>query len=232
MVYSTSKDEMWPLDVTVEPECQLMSGALQPYVFRSARGTLFVQGHGPYPIDYPLPPKNIFPGMPRTAVSRDGGHTWALWRPASGQGQGPVIEGAVVQLDESTVRVFEWIADGPSAEGDFYGRMWDTRDEWETVQGPTPFRVHLPQAATGYDDGGRPYSAVTFHRTVLQLPHGDLLAAIYCWFKGDTTPSGYEPNMNRFRCALLRLPISARTGATSPPSPPIPRSARRALTSP
>jgi len=115
-----------------------------------------------------------------------------------------MIEGAVVQLEGGPIRVFDWIADGPSPEGDFIGRMWDSTDEWETLHGPNPFRVHLPQAQGGHDDNGKPYSGVTFHRTVLQLPGGDLLATIYCWFKTDNVPSSYEPKMNRFRCVLLR----------------------------
>lgn len=205
MLQSASTGADRALSVTVEPEVQVISGALQPYLFRSSEGTLVVQGHTRYPANYPLPPKNVFPGLPLTAVSKDGGHTWEMWQPGEGQDQGPIIEGAVVQLRDGPIRVFDWIADGPSPEGDFTGQMWDSSDEWQTVQGPTPFLLHLPQAAVGgFDDGGSPYTGVTFHRTVLQLPGGDLLAAIYCWFKEDTKPSGYESKMNRYRCVLLR----------------------------
>src|SRR5262249_39053598 len=158
----------------------------------------------PYPAGYRLPPKNVYPGLPGTAVSRDGGAGWELWHPAEGQGLGPIFEGAAVQLRDGTVRVFDWIADGPSAAGDFTGTMWETTDEWRTLRGPTPFRVHLPQAKGGHDDTGKPYSGVTFHRSVLELPGGDLLTSIYCWFAEDDLPSSYEPKMNRFRCVLLR----------------------------
>ena len=195
---------MSTLQITVEPEVQLLSGAVQPYLFCSAQGTLVVQGHGPYPVDYPLPPRNVFPGLPVTAISRDQGHTWALWTPSAGQGQGPIIEGAVLQLRDGRIRIFDWIADGPDAEGNFTGQFWDTTDEWQTVQGPTPFQIHLPQAKIGYDDVGKPYTGVTFHRSVVELPGGDLVASIYCWFQEDSVPSSYEPKMNRFRCVLLR----------------------------
>jgi len=192
------------LQITVEPEIQLLSGAVQPYLFRSAKGTLVVQGHGPYPLHYSLPPRNVFPGLPVTATSRDGGQTWSLWTPGEGQDQGPIIEGAVLQLRDGRIRIFDWIADGPTPDGNFIGQLWDSTDEWQTVQGPTPFQVHLPQAKIGYDDVGKPYTSVTFHRSVIEQPNGELLAAIYCWFQADSTPSSYEPKMNRFRCVLLR----------------------------
>ena len=195
---------MSALQITVEPEVQLLSGAVQPYLFRSARGTLVVQSHAPYPLHYPLPPRNVFPGLPVTARSADGGHTWSLWTPGEGQGQGPIIEGAVLQFRDGRIRIFEWIADGPSPTGDFTGQFWDTSDEWQTVLGPTPFQIHLPQAKIGYDDVGKPYSGVTFHRSVVELLGGDLVACIYCWFHKDNIPSSYEPKMNRFRAVLLR----------------------------
>jgi len=192
------------LAVAIDPEVQLLAGGLQPFLFRSAGGTLVVQAQWPYPAGYRLPPKNIYPGLPGTVISRDGGASWQLWRPQEEQGLGPIFEGAVVQSRDGTVRVFEWIADGPSADGEFTGTMWETTDEWRTLRGPTSFRVRLPQAKGGYDDTGKPYSGVTFHRSVLELPGGDLLAAIYCWFREDDLPSSYEPKMNRFRCVLLR----------------------------
>ena len=203
-MHTVSGDDGGTLRIEVEPEFQLLSGGLQPFLFRSTRGTLVIQAQLPYPVGYPFPPKNVFPGLPGTAVSRDGGRSWELWRPGEGQDQGPIIEGGVVQLRDGTIRVFDWIADGPSPGGDFTGTRWDTTDEWCTVQGPTPFRVHLSQAKGGFDDTGKPYSGVTFHRTVLELPGGDLLASIYCWFTADSLPSSYEARMNRFRCVLLR----------------------------
>lgn len=207
---------MSSLQITVEPEVQLLSGAVQPYLFRSAQGTLVVQGHAPYPLHYPLPPRNVFPGLPVTAISPDDGHTWSLWTPGDGQEQGPIIEGAVLQFRDGRIRIFDWIADGPSSTGDFTGQYWDTgtertssskgaaETEWQTVQGPTPFQIHLPQAKIGYDDVGKPYTGVTFHRSVVELPSGELVACIYCWFQEDNIPSSYEPKMSRFRCVLLR----------------------------
>jgi hypothetical protein len=197
-------EKMAQLQITVEPEVQLISGAVQPYLFRTNQGTLFVQGHKAYPPNYPLPPRNVFPGITATAVSRDGGHTWSAWTPAADQGLGPTVEGSILQLRDGRIRIFDWIADGPSSEGNFVGQLWETTDEFQSVQGPVPISIYLPQAKIGYDDVGKPYSGVTFHRSVIELSGGDLVACIYCWFNEDSTPSSYEPRMNRFRCVLLR----------------------------
>lgn len=129
---------MSALQITVEPEVQLLSGAVQPYLFRSARGTLVVQGHSPYPLHYPLPPRNVFPGLPLTARSTDGGHTWSLWTPDEAQGQGPIIEGAVLQLRDGRIRIFEWIADGPSPAGDFTGQCWESKRRMAEFTGANP----------------------------------------------------------------------------------------------
>ena len=192
------------LHIEVEPEVEVLSGGLQPFLFRSSFGTLVVQAQLPRPFGTPQPEKNIFPGIVPTIVSRDEARTWSIWQPTDEQQPGPITEGAIVELSDGKVRIFNWIADGPNPDGSYTGTMWDTFDDWQTLIGPKPFRIDLPQAVGGYDDGGRPYSGVTFHRTVLELPGGDLLAAIYCWFKEDTVPSAYEKKMNRFRCVLLR----------------------------
>jgi hypothetical protein len=192
------------LRIAVEPEVQVLSGGLQPFLFQSDRGTLVVQSQWPYPFDYQFPAIDRYPGLVANAVSRDGGASWTLWKPAEGQGHGPIFEGSVVQLDERTIRIFEWVASVPDADGVLTGQYWDSTDEYSTVQGPTPFRIYLPRAVGGFDDNGRPYSGVTFHRSVLRLTSGDLVATVYCWFAEDTIPSSYEAKMNRFRCVLLR----------------------------
>jgi hypothetical protein len=122
-----------------------------------------------------------------------------------------MIEGAGAVLQDGTVLICEWIADGPDEQGNFTMHTWESRDNLATLEGPFPGIIPLPQAKIGYDDCGHPYTGVTFHRTLLQLPCGDLLATVYCWFTGDNTPCPYQPRMCKFRCILLRSGDRGRT---------------------
>jgi hypothetical protein len=194
------------LRVDVGPERIVLTDGLQPFIFQSAKGTLFVQAQMNPPPGYKPPPKNAIPGgLPGSAISRDNGQSWRRWWPEHVEDALPMYyEGAAATLTDGTILLIEWIADGPTETGDFLGQIWESQDDFETLQGPTPATIRLPQAKGGFDDGGHPYSGVTFHRTLLQLPGGDLLATIYCWFRGDDTPSSYLPKMNKFRCVLLR----------------------------
>jgi hypothetical protein len=101
--------------------------------------------------------------------------------------------------------MMEYVADVGRRPGEFVTSLWESKDDLKTLRGPIRARVRLPQAkSVGYDDGGRPYTGVTFHRTLLRMPNDDLLATVYCWFKGDNTPCSYLPKMLKFRCILLR----------------------------
>ena len=192
------------MKIEVGPERIVHTDGIQPFMFQSVKGTLFNQSQLSFPPGYVPPAKNSFPGLPGNVISRDQGRTWKLWKPKPDQGMGPTIEGAVVQLKDGRVAIFDWIADGPSSDGIFTGQRWESGDDCETFDGPKSFTIHLPEARGGFDDSGHPYSGLTFHRTVLQLPSGDLLAVIYCWFKGDDTPCPYQPRMCKFRTVLLR----------------------------
>jgi len=72
------------------------------------------------------------------------------------------------------------------------------------VQGPFPADIYLPQAKGGFDDDGHPVPEVFLHRSLLELPGGDLLLTAYGWFEGDETPSTYRPSMLKCRTLLLR----------------------------
>lgn len=173
-------------------------------MFQSSKGTLFNQSQLRFPPGYARPAKNSFPGLPGNVISHDRGATWQIWKPRPEQGEGPTIEGAVVELKDGRVLMVDWIAEGPSANGTFTGKLWESRDDCGTFDGPIPMTIHLPQARGGFDDGGHPYSALTLHRTILRLPSNDLLAVVYCWFHGDDTPCPYQPSMCKTRCVLLR----------------------------
>jgi hypothetical protein len=196
--------EKKPLRISIGPEQIILPGGLQPFMFKSDKGTLVLQAQLPFPKDYVQPEKNAYPGYPGTVRSVDGGRTWQVWQPAPDQGAGPIIEGSVANLRDGTILLIEWVAEGPQPGGYFFGKVWESSDEWSTLKGPFRASIHLPQAKSGFDDGGRPYGGVNFHRTLIELPDGALLATAYGWFEGDDTPSAYMKTMNKFRSILLR----------------------------
>ncbi|OGV68568.1 MAG: hypothetical protein A2269_01340, partial [Lentisphaerae bacterium RIFOXYA12_FULL_60_10] len=195
------------LNVRVGAERIVLTDGLQPFMFRSRRGTIFLQSQLTAPPGFKAVAVNVIPrdGIGGNVISRDNGRTWQRWHPKAWSKRQPYFEGAYTQLRDGTILLMEWIAGMTKHPGKFEARLWESADDLKTLRGPIIAPVDLPQAkAGGYDDGGRPYSGVTFHRTILELPHGDLLAAVYCWFKEDETPCPYQPRMCKFRCVALR----------------------------
>jgi len=128
-----------PPTVTVGPERLVLTDALQPFMARSARGTLWVMGGCTPPPGFVKGPRNAYSSVPGYAVSRDGGRSWQRWRPRAVEGATvgpaeldlpatrhrlgmPLFEGAATALSDGTVLLVEWIADGPDADGNF--RAW------------------------------------------------------------------------------------------------------------
>jgi len=192
------------LQVNIGPERIVFTDGLQPFGFQTSSGAIVVQAQLSWPPGYQRPAQDAFPGLPGTIVSRDGGQNWRRWHPAPDQGLGPTIEGSATALRDGTTLLLEWIAGAPDENGMGRGKLWESKDDFQTVQGPFECVIDLPQARIGFDDQGHPYSGVTFHRTLLELPNGDLLATVYCWFEGDDTPCPYQPNMKKTRAVLLR----------------------------
>lgn len=202
-----------PLNITIGPEREILPDGAQPYLFCSAKGTLLMQclmfgltpatkdKHGNFAISFR--DKNGFYTTMHTLRSIDGGETWKTWEPPMGVVDGPITEGTMAQLKDGTIVALQWIAHGPTADGHFLGKLWESRDEWETVTGPIEAKVYLPQGTVGYDDTDLPIPGYNFHRTLLEMPNGDLLATAYGTFKGDSTLSAYAAMM-KSRSILLR----------------------------
>lgn len=209
------------LNVEIGPEQIVLTDGVQVFMFQTSKGTLVAMAGLSFPPDHQLPERNVYPAMPGWIISRDKGRSWQRLMlkgvPSLGPHEplapGPPFEGAAAELSDGTVMVLEWIADGPLPGGHWTGNFWESRDDCQTLQGPTPMTIHLPQAKIGYDDGGRPFTGVCFHRSLLELPGGDLIAPVYCWFKEDTTPVAYQPTMCKFRCVLLRSTDHGRSWA-------------------
>jgi len=186
-----------PLRVTLGPERVIMQDGSQPYLFMSAKGTLVVQAQRPRLVS------TDYPGVYGTLVSTDGGNTWQPWSPTKSQADGPFIEGSVAQMKDGSISILEWIARGPQRDGNFSGKIWRSYDEWQTITGPFEARFHLPEGKGGFDDGGNPVDGLFIHRTLLEMPNGDLIATAYGWFKEDSTPSSYMKSMNKMRVVLF-----------------------------
>jgi len=186
------------LKITIGPEVKILPEGLQPFMFLSRQGTLVVQAQLPTTED------KEFPGRWGTVRSTDGGRSWQNWAPAKEQGEGPFIEGSVGQLKDGTILILEWVARGPKADGNFIGKVWESKDEWKTISGPFEAKFYLPEGKGGFDDGGKPVDGLFIHRTLMEMPDGSLLATAYGWFKEDTVPSSYMKNMDKFRSLLLR----------------------------
>jgi hypothetical protein len=186
------------MKITIGPEIRVFPEGLQPFLFPSRNGVMVVQAQLPSPVE------KEFPGRWGAVRSSDRGRTWSAWTPAAAQEEGPFMEGSATQLRDGTVMVLEWVARGPKEGGYFIGKLWESRDEWQTLCGPTEARIYLPEGTGGFDDGGKPVNGLFIHRTLLEMPNRDLIATAYGWFRGDTRPSAYMENMNKYRSLLLR----------------------------
>src|SRR6185437_10034994 len=54
------------------------------------------------------------------------------------------------------------------------------------------------------NDIGQSEASARVHRSVIELPGGDLLTTMYCRFEGDTAASGYMPTMLKSRTVVVR----------------------------
>ena len=193
-----------PLEILVGPQTVVMEDAIFPYMTTTREGTIIVVGTvlRPNPESYTGP--NYPRDIPRTVRSADGGKTWILWSPTEEQGDGPIISGCTLQLRSGRILIFDYYSRF-IGDGRFQGQVWHSDDQWQTVT-PSPYIAHVPRAKPnlGDDRGDTVPTGILWHRTILEMPNGNLLAGIYGVFKEDDTPSQYRPSMKQFRALLLR----------------------------
>lgn len=189
---------MATLSLTIGPARRILPDAQQPFLLQARGGRLLLTGQLPAPAGTP------FPGPWAAMVSDDAGQSWRRWQQPEIPGGSPFHEGCGAPLADGTFLLLSWSARGPSATGAWVAQRWESRDDLASFQGPYPARLHLPQAKGGFDDDGNPVPEVFLHRSLLQLPGGDLLLTAYGWFHGDDTPSTYRPSMRKLRSLLLR----------------------------
>src|SRR5262245_40901425 len=191
------------IDVTLGTETKLVEGGTFPYMFCSREGILMLEVAMPGPGDPALKTSGVN-GPTRNLRSEDRGKTWHEWTPAKNQGIGPAFEGSAVQVKDGTILIFNYIPES-RGNGHFVVKRWRSTDQWKTLIGPEDSHFAVPQAMdTMLGDTGEPIAAILFHRSVIELPNGDLLAGVYGRFKGDDAASDYLPKMKKFRTLLLR----------------------------
>ena len=198
--------ELWAEDplnqpaaiVELGPERMVAPGGGWPYLFQAREGTTVVLGH-----------RHWLPGKPEPVVfttrSFDQRETWQEWKPSVAQQAGPVTEGAVVQLKDGRILIFDVYAYHLGKKV-FGGKRWISRDGWRTVEGPETITFSVPDARVDgmVDDRGEPISRLYVRRSVIQLANGDLLATAYGRFEADLSPVEYRPEMKQHRSYLLR----------------------------
>ena len=188
-----------PLTLQVGDPQLIHPDAVFPYLWTLRDGTALLQvatGSRTYrrAPDFEYKQQN-----PAYLVSRDGLKTWQPWEAAAGVKELPWLEGAVLQLNDSSVLMFEYIAN-KIGEGQYQNLLWRSSQGWKSLTGPEPVRVSVPQyEREGDSDLGTPFKAIPWHRSVVELPNGHLIAAIYGRFQGDNTPTDYQPSMKKFR---------------------------------
>jgi hypothetical protein len=107
--------------------------------------------------------------------------------------------------------IFNWSLDNVGI-GRFKGKLWKSTNQWETLAGPQEIQLSIPRAAPpGFDDRGEPFSGIVFHRSILELPGGDLLAGLYGRFEEDTTPTEYQAKQHKYRSFLMRSSDRGKT---------------------
>ena len=207
----TKVDHSEPLVLKTDPRLKLHLGAerlvmangLQPSMICTARGTLIVQAQR---TDKPQPSKRIsYPCEIGTVVSRDGGNTWTEFPRKPGE-NGLNFEGGVIQLRNGRVLALDTYITPGKTDGTGGGQVYFSDDDWRTLQGPVNNFFEIPGVNFfgSTDDYGRSHAAARLHRRILELPGGDLLTTLYCWYQGDRVPVYYMPTMWKTRVMLLR----------------------------
>lgn len=184
-------------------ERMVVNDGLQPSMLCTKAGTLIVQSQNSRK---PFPQQRIFyPYAMTTMISRNNGKTWNEFNFPPGD-NGVDMEGGVTQLRDKTILVLETYVTPGKDPNTGTGLMYYSKDDWETLKGPTEIHFNIPNADfySSTDDGGRPHAAMRLHRRVLELPNGDLLTTIYGFQKGDTASAPYMPTMKKTRVMLFR----------------------------
>jgi hypothetical protein len=184
-------------------ELLVLPRGLQPSLLRTSSGALIVQAQIP---EKPLPTARMhYPSALETRISRDDGNTWLPF-PLPPNQNGLNLEGGAVQLHDGIILALDTYITPGARDDEGIGQLYSSTNDWHSLEGPEDVSFKLPGADfyCSKDDGGHPHDAQRLHRSILELPNGDLLTTYYGWLKGDHTPSTYMPSMIKTRVVLVR----------------------------
>jgi hypothetical protein len=184
-------------------EFPVLPRGLQPSLLRTASGAFIVQAQIP---EKPAPSTRMqYPWALETRISRDDGKTWVAFHLPPGR-NGLNLEGGAVQLHDGTILALDTYITPGERPDEGFGQLYFSTNDWHSLEGPEEVSFKLPGVDfyCSKDDGGHPHNAQRLHRSLLELPNGDLLATYYGWLKGDNTPSTYMPSMIKSRVVLVR----------------------------
>lgn len=194
-------------------ESRVIMRGVQPYLYSGGDGVLLVQSQLS---EKPLGDRrriNHYPWQLGNRISRDFGAHWEDFN-VDPQCDEPLLEGGGLHLRDRTLLLDSYITPaGNPDEGE--GDLWIGRDGLRTIEKPVPMKFHLPGVDynASKDDGGHEHRAIRLHRSLIELPGGDLLTTAYCCIQGDNIPCPYQPSMMKQRTILLRSLDGARTWA-------------------
>ena len=183
------------LKVKVDNIRVVMRGANYPSILRSVDGAVILEGCGR--------------GGKKPAIrSTDAGNTWKPHKPAAALN----FDGPIVQLRDGTVLALAFhavpIKDRP---GWFEVPRWESDDNWQTVRGPHKGQAHIPEAAPGYDDGGKMTGREYIHGNIVELPDDSLLATAYGYFKADLRAGETAGRIGSLRSFLIKSSDRGKT---------------------
>jgi len=89
----------------------------------------------------------------------------------------------------------------PDKPGWFAAKVYHSKDGGKTVSSSL-MQTHVPNATAGI--GHAPAPGPLFWRSLVEMPDGALLGAMYGWFNGDNSPVPGQSGSMRYRTFLVR----------------------------
>ena len=156
-------------------------------------------------------------------ASRNGGQTWYRYQkfnfPLS-DGTRP-FRGPNVTLRDGTILLLgRYTHKHDRKDGIYVVETYRSADNFDSYAGPERGLVHIPEATagstTGNDEYDQPVNGPFFGQSIVELPDGDLVSAMWGWFGEDQTPSGYPDRWQKLRQTKSRVLLvrSQDQGAT------------------